>query len=476
MITWGAYPGSALEGQNGRHDSFGDLLGPQPTLLPGDEEAEAALLDHEDPAKVAAEHPTASIAWAYLAEGALESGETIAAYAYARTGYHRGLDQLRRNGWKGFGPVPYSHEPNRGFLRCVAVLARAAKTIGEADEHARCSICSRIAIPVRQRNLASSRSLPTRDDFRRKLRKSSQRLRSSALPIVQCALAAGIAWWVATTLIGHPQPFFAPIAAVVSLGLSLGARLRRSVELVCGVTVGIGIGDLIVSQIGSGPWQIALVVAIAMRRRGAQQRPIFAMQAGNSAVLVATLIPPGGTGGIDRMVDALVGGLVGIAVVALIPTHPVRRARKNAADILETAAEVLRKVETGLVENNPKPIEAALRQARDTQSAIDSMRSNLQGGHEVSRISPLYWNSRPRLARLTAAADPIDNAVRNIRVLARRSLTLVRDDEILDSRSLSSSTNSPMRSRYYARWCSPNRVSNPMRRRPHGCCVAWPGR
>ncbi|AXY53754.1 hypothetical protein YT1_4363 [Rhodococcus ruber] len=118
--------------------SFGDLLGPQPTLLPGDDEAESALLNREDPAKVAADHPTASIAWAYLAEAALERGETIAAYAYARTGYHRGLDQLRRNGWKGFGPVPYEHEPNRGFLRCVATLARAAKEIGEVDEHARC--------------------------------------------------------------------------------------------------------------------------------------------------------------------------------------------------------------------------------------------------------------------------------------------------------------------------------------------------
>lgn len=118
--------------------SFGDLLGPQPTLLPGDDEAESALLNGEDPAKVAAEHPTASIAWAYLAEAAHERGDTIAAYAYARTGYHRGLDQLRRNGWKGFGPVPYSHEPNRGFLRCVAALATAAKNIGEVDEHARC--------------------------------------------------------------------------------------------------------------------------------------------------------------------------------------------------------------------------------------------------------------------------------------------------------------------------------------------------
>lgn len=118
--------------------SFGDLLGPQPTLLPGDDDAETKLLDRADPAAVAAEHPTASIAWAYLAEAALAEGATITAYAYARTGYHRGLDQLRRNGWKGFGPVPYSHEPNRGFLRCVAVLARAAKAIGETDEYARC--------------------------------------------------------------------------------------------------------------------------------------------------------------------------------------------------------------------------------------------------------------------------------------------------------------------------------------------------
>ncbi|NLG55535.1 MAG: DUF3151 domain-containing protein [Rhodococcus sp.] len=118
--------------------SFGDLLGPQPVLLPGDDDAESLLLNHEDPKKVAADHPTASIAWAYLAEAAFNDGEVITAYAYARTGYHRGLDQLRRNGWKGFGPVPYSHEPNQGFLRCVAVLAQSAKSIGENDEYSRC--------------------------------------------------------------------------------------------------------------------------------------------------------------------------------------------------------------------------------------------------------------------------------------------------------------------------------------------------
>lgn len=130
--------------------SFGDLLGPQPVLLTGDDDAESDLLNGAAAAAVAAAHPTASIAWAHLAEAALESSKTasaggdidtaavIAAYAYARTGYHRGLDQLRRHGWKGFGPVPWSHEPNRGFLRCVGALARAAELIGEEDEHLRC--------------------------------------------------------------------------------------------------------------------------------------------------------------------------------------------------------------------------------------------------------------------------------------------------------------------------------------------------
>lgn len=117
---------------------MGDLLGPDPVLLPGDPDAEAQLLAGENPAIVAAAHPSASVAWAALAEDALIDGQAVTAYAYARTGYHRGLDQLRRNGWKGFGPVPYRHEPNRGFLRCVAALARAAQAIGETDEFQRC--------------------------------------------------------------------------------------------------------------------------------------------------------------------------------------------------------------------------------------------------------------------------------------------------------------------------------------------------
>lgn len=112
---------------------------PPATLLPADEAAAAALAAAEDPTSVAAAHPTYSAAWAALAQLALTAGQPVPAYAFARTGYHRGLDQLRRAGWKGHGPVPWSHEPNQGFLRCLHALSVAAAEIGEADEAARCA-------------------------------------------------------------------------------------------------------------------------------------------------------------------------------------------------------------------------------------------------------------------------------------------------------------------------------------------------
>jgi Protein of unknown function (DUF3151) len=118
--------------------TYGNLMGPSPTLLPERREAQAALDGTDDPASVAAAFPTFSAAWAALAERALDEGAVVAGYAYARTGYHRGLDQLRRAGWKGQGPVPWLHQPNRGFLRALAALARAAAEIGEDDEAIRC--------------------------------------------------------------------------------------------------------------------------------------------------------------------------------------------------------------------------------------------------------------------------------------------------------------------------------------------------
>jgi hypothetical protein len=114
------------------------LAGSAATHLTENSEAAAALRSGAPPASVAARFPAYSAAWAALAERAFADGDPVAAYAYARTGYHRGLDQLRRSGWRGSGPVPWEHEPNRGFLRSLYMLGRAAAAIGEDDEAERC--------------------------------------------------------------------------------------------------------------------------------------------------------------------------------------------------------------------------------------------------------------------------------------------------------------------------------------------------
>jgi hypothetical protein len=124
------------------------MAGPPPTHLPPDPAADelaggAAAVD------VVRRHPASPIAWAALAEGSRDAGaDVVTTYAYARVGYHRSLDLLRRNGWKGHGPVPWEHEPNRGFLRCLAVLAASARTIGETDEWDRCSAFLRDSSPT----------------------------------------------------------------------------------------------------------------------------------------------------------------------------------------------------------------------------------------------------------------------------------------------------------------------------------------
>jgi hypothetical protein len=131
------------------HDPHLDLMaGPPPTHLPLDP-ATTELDGGTAPVEVVRRHPASPAAWAALAEAARDfSADDVTVYAYARVGYHRSLDLLRRNGWKGHGPVPWEHEPNRGFLRCLALLAISARAIGETDEWDRCSGLLRDSSPA----------------------------------------------------------------------------------------------------------------------------------------------------------------------------------------------------------------------------------------------------------------------------------------------------------------------------------------
>ena len=124
------------------------IAGPPPTRLPEDPAA-IALADGGEPRTVVKAYPESPLAWAVLAEQTLTEGtDDVAAYAFARVGYHRSLDQLRRNGWKGHGPVPWDHVPNRGFLRALAALTKAAGAIGESAEEERCSQFLRDSSPA----------------------------------------------------------------------------------------------------------------------------------------------------------------------------------------------------------------------------------------------------------------------------------------------------------------------------------------
>jgi hypothetical protein len=126
-----------------------DLLGgPPPTLLPEDPAA-SELGSGRPVGDVVRTHPESPVAWATLAEQARgEGADDLTVYAYARVGYHRSLDLLRRNGWKGHGPVPWEHEPNRGFLRALAALSLAAASIGETAEAERCASFLRESSPT----------------------------------------------------------------------------------------------------------------------------------------------------------------------------------------------------------------------------------------------------------------------------------------------------------------------------------------
>ncbi|ALG87010.1 FUSC family protein [Gordonia phthalatica] len=259
------------------------------------------------------------------------------------------------------------------------------------------------------------------------LRGRVRRLWLSIVPISQCAIAAGLAWFIAFDLLNHERPFFAPIAAVVSLGLSLARRWRRSVELIFGVSIGILVGDVVITWIGSGAWQISVVVAAAMAVAVfADKGPMLPTQAASSAVLVATLLPPGDAAAYERAVDAVIGGLIGVLVGALVPVNPARRARRDAAGILNTFRDLSHDLATALRADDEDGVYRVLAKARGSQAAIDGLRADVLAGREVGTLSPLYWGSRPRLKKIAATADPIDNAVRNFRVVNRRALALTQ--------------------------------------------------
>jgi uncharacterized membrane protein YgaE (UPF0421/DUF939 family) len=258
-----------------------------------------------------------------------------------------------------------------------------------------------------------------------------RRVRTSLLFAAQAALAAGLSWLVAFDLLHHPRPFFAPIAAVVALNVSVGQRLRRVIELVVGVALGILVGDALIYFIGTGAWQIGLGVGVAIvvavfLGGGA----LVIGQAAASAVLVATLAPPSGGIYYTRFLDALVGGVVGLLVIALLlPVNPLTVIRRAAGPALDVVATGLRECATALADGDVEKAQEALDRLRAGDPKIAAYRDALAGAQEAATLAPVYWRRRAPLEQYLDAAVHVDHALRNARVLARRTVSVVRDTE-----------------------------------------------
>lgn len=263
------------------------------------------------------------------------------------------------------------------------------------------------------------------------MRTRLERLRVAWRSVVQAAVASGVAWLIATSVLGHEQPFFAPVAAIITLGLTISERGRRAVEVAIGVALGIAVGDALVLAIGVGAGQLALVVLLATAVAiflGSGQ--MLATQAAVSAALVATLQPP--TEGITfaRFLDALVGGGVALAVNGLLlPADPVAMVRRAARPVLDELAATLEDVAIAILERDRDCAERALLRARGIDELSGRFVEAVRVSRETTRYAPLRRHSRARVETYADAAAQVDLAVRNVRVLARGTIRAVRLDE-----------------------------------------------
>lgn len=263
------------------------------------------------------------------------------------------------------------------------------------------------------------------------------RLRAHWIYALQAGFAAGLAYWASMTFFGHIQPFFAPMSVLIVLSTTGGERFRKSIELIVGCAIGVGLGDLLISVVGTGIWQIAVgVTAAVLLGVTIDKGPLVANQAAFASILVSTILPPGTEGGFNRMIDALVGGFVGLIVISIFPESPLRAGRREIAKMMGIAASVLHDTAESLRTQDAARIQAALQKVRGTQGGINDMISAAKTGQEAVRISPLLWRQRRRIKSMIRILHPVDNCIRNTRVLARRAYVLVEDHDTVSDEQI----------------------------------------
>jgi uncharacterized membrane protein YgaE (UPF0421/DUF939 family) len=258
-----------------------------------------------------------------------------------------------------------------------------------------------------------------------------ERWRQRAFMIVQCAVTAGLAWLIASLLLGHEVPYFAAAAAILVLGVAYGQRLRRGVDVAIGVTLGVALGDLWLVLFGAGVWQVVLVCAIAMSLTtlvGAG--PLITTQAGANSIAVLVMAPSP-IYGFERWLDAVIGSTLALLVATVAPSGPLRKPGEVAAKVVAGMAETLEGAADALAANDEHAASAVLDQVQATEKALATFDVVAAEGLEVVRYSPFRRRQLGLAIALADLHEPLDHASRNLRVLVRRCVVAVwRGDQV----------------------------------------------
>jgi uncharacterized membrane protein YgaE (UPF0421/DUF939 family) len=236
---------------------------------------------------------------------------------------------------------------------------------------------------------------------------------------------------LASELFAHPTPFFAPIVAVVCLGISYGQRLRRVIEVAVGVAVGVFTADIFVSVAGTGPWQIAAVVVVAMSLALlVGGGPILVTQAGVQGIVVTALAPSPGQA-FTRWTDALIGGAVALVAATVAPQAPLRRPRVAASQVARKISVLLRRAVQSVADGDVTAAAAVLASARETESLLRELQTAADEGLSVLHSSPFSRRQGPGVRKMADLVDPLDRAMRSTRVLVRKVTVVVGRGEKL---------------------------------------------
>jgi uncharacterized membrane protein YgaE (UPF0421/DUF939 family) len=264
--------------------------------------------------------------------------------------------------------------------------------------------------------------------MRHRLRSGVLRVKGGWLQILQTAVAACAAWFLSVLLLGLDRPTFAPIAAVICLGLAVGERARRAVELTLGVAFGVAIADFLVSAVGVGALQAGLVVVLAMALTVFLAREeVGVKEAAISAMIIMITFHSPDTGlPLERFLEALIGGSTALLINALLPINPERMVEEAAHPLFDESVAVLEEVAGALESGDAERAQGAYVKAREIDARVGGLKEAVAAGRETARLAPPRRRSLGHLELYARAADQIDLTVRDVRALSRAALSVVQ--------------------------------------------------